>query len=138
MRKKNPGENDSSDDDESSNENEVKVDPGNTKKIYPSKVSPPTRPSDTVPAQSYEKRKDREEPVSARTRSKKETFESHIAELQDLEYKFMGEKKRLMTIEDVAHGLMALVGGTDTSKDIPETFQEAWNHPDPEERKIWR
>ena len=50
----------------------------------------------------------------------------------------MGEKKRMMTIEDVAHGLMALVGGTDTSKDVPETFQDAWHHPDPEERKLWR
>ena len=33
---------------------------------------------------------------------------------------------------------MALVGGTDTSKEVPLTFREAWDHEDPTERKLWR
>ena len=41
-------------------------------------------------------------------------------------------------MEDVTHGLMALVGGTDTSKQVTIRFQEAWNHEDEEERNLWR
>ena len=29
---------------------------------------------------------------------------------------------------------LAMVGGTDESHDNPEIFQEAWNHPDENER----
>ena len=33
---------------------------------------------------------------------------------------------------------MALVGGTDTSKEVPLHFKDAWDHPDIAERKLWR
>ena len=33
---------------------------------------------------------------------------------------------------------LAFVGGSDDTYDNPKTFQEAWNHPDLEERKKWR
>ena len=38
----------------------------------------------------------------------------------------------------MTHALMALVGGTDDSKKIPLTFNEAWNHDDIVEREQWR
>ena len=33
---------------------------------------------------------------------------------------------------------MTMVGGTDETYVNPENFQEAWNHPDEEERQHWR
>ncbi len=33
---------------------------------------------------------------------------------------------------------MAMVGGTVETYDNPENFQEAWNHPNKEEKKHWR
>ena len=33
---------------------------------------------------------------------------------------------------------MELVGVSDTSKDVPMNFQEAWHHEDLSERKLWR
>ena len=38
----------------------------------------------------------------------------------------------------MAHALMALVGGTDTSKNVPLNFREAWDHADITERNLWR
>ena len=32
---------------------------------------------------------------------------------------------------------VAMVGGTDESYDNPDIFQEAWNHPDEQEREHW-
>ena len=31
-----------------------------------------------------------------------------------------------------------MIGGTDTSVDVPNTFQEAWYHPDLIKGKLWR
>ena len=64
--------------------------------------------------------------------------------LQELGTAFLSEKQKLLleqsmlSSNDVAHALMALVGGTDTSKQIPSKFQEAWNHQDHVERDLWR
>ena len=33
---------------------------------------------------------------------------------------------------------LAMVGGTDESYDNPDTFNEAWGHPNIPERKYWR
>ena len=44
----------------------------------------------------------------------------------------------MMSLSDMTHALMALVGGTDDSKNIPNTFDEAWNHEDLTERELWR
>ena len=33
---------------------------------------------------------------------------------------------------------VAMVGGTDESYDNPDILQEAWNHPDEQEREHWR
>ena len=33
---------------------------------------------------------------------------------------------------------VAMVGRTDESYDNPDIFQEAWNHPDVEEKEHWR
>ena len=34
--------------------------------------------------------------------------------------------------------LFALIGGTDSSKEVPQTFQKAWWHSNENERKLWR
>ena len=44
----------------------------------------------------------------------------------------------LNDINDMAHALMALVGGTDTSKNVPLNFREAWDHADITERNLSR
>ena len=65
------------------------------------------------------------EPVSSRTRSRLSNVRpTTFAGLND--------------INEVTHALMALVGGTDTSKDAPLNFKEAWDHPDSSERFLWR
>ena len=40
------------------------------------------------------------------------------------------------TLDDMVEFI--LVGGTDDTYENPRTFQEAWNHPDEHERKMWR
>ena len=42
----------------------------------------------------------------------------------------------MMRINEVAEAFLALIGETDTSVDVPDTFQEAWHHPDPVEQKL--
>ena len=71
------------------------------------------------------------EPVSKRTRSKSK-LQSSFSALREKMYSKTIDK------QDVAHALMALVGGTDTSKDVPLTFREAWDHHDETERMLWR
>ena len=44
----------------------------------------------------------------------------------------------LSDVNEMTQTLMALVGGTDTSKEVPLTFRDAWDHPDIAERKLWR
>ena len=44
----------------------------------------------------------------------------------------------LMNFDTAAETVLALIGGTDSSADVPLTFQEAWYHEDPVERKLWR
>ena len=40
------------------------------------------------------------------------------------------------TLDDMVE--IILVGGTDDTYESPRTFQEAWNHPEKDERKKWR
>ena len=42
-----------------------------------------------------------------------------------------------MNFDKAAETILALIGGTDNSVNVPQTFQEAWNHPDPIERELW-
>ena len=104
-------------------------------------ASPPSIPTRRV---TFQEGSETIEPVSARTRSKTTPTANLAQELKDLETSFLSAKQKLftehmlMSPDDVAHGLMALVGGTDTSKEIPLTFREAWDHADPVERKLWR
>ena len=86
-------------------------------------------------------------PVSSRTRSKSGAavhFAQDMPELENLGASYLSEKQKLIadgtlySMEDVTHGLMDLVGGTDTSKQVPNQFQETWNHEDEEERNLWR
>ena len=44
----------------------------------------------------------------------------------------------LMNFDEAAESILALIDGTDSSADVPSTFQEAWHHEDPDERKLWR
>ena len=73
------------------------------------------------------------DPVSSRTRSKAPS--GNLAqELEDLEISFFSAKQKLLaqnsflSVYEMIHGLMALVGGTDTTKSVPLTFREAWDH----------
>ena len=42
----------------------------------------------------------------------------------------------LIKLDEAAETILALIGGTDTSADVPTTFQEAWYHPDPIKQKL--
>ena len=64
-------------------------------------------------------------PVSSRTRSKTQNLRPAL---------FAG----LSDVNEMTQTLMALVGGTDTSKEVPLHFRDAWDHPDIAERKLWR
>ena len=64
-------------------------------------------------------------PVSSRTRSKTQNLRPAL---------FAG----LRDVNEMTQTLMALVGGTDTSKEVPLHFKDAWDHPDIAERKLWR
>ena len=44
----------------------------------------------------------------------------------------------LKNYDVTAETLLSLIGGTDTSREVPQTFQEAWWHEDENERKLWR
>ena len=57
---------------------------------------------------------------------------------QEVENACLIAESLLIKFDEAAETILALVGGTDTSADVPTTFDEAWNHPDPTERKLWR
>ena len=71
------------------------------------------------------------DPVSRRTRSKTKLQ----ASLSAMRKQTTGRK---IDKSEVAHALMALVGGTDTSQEVPLTFREAWDHHYETERILWR
>ena len=39
---------------------------------------------------------------------------------------------------EMADILFALISGTNSSKEVPQAFQEAWRHSNENERKLWR
>ena len=47
-------------------------------------------------------------------------------------------EKLLADFDEAAETIFALIGGTDSTADVPLTFKEAWDHKDPTERKLWR
>ena len=43
-----------------------------------------------------------------------------------------------MNFDKAVKSVLALIGGTDSSVDVPKTFQEAWHHPNPIKQELWR
>ena len=43
-----------------------------------------------------------------------------------------------MDFDKAAETILALIGGINNNVDVPQKFQEAWNHPDPIEQDLWR
>ena len=44
----------------------------------------------------------------------------------------------LLSNNETADIIFSLISGTDSSKEVPQTFQEAWWHSNENERKLWR
>ena len=66
---------------------------------------------------------------NARIQSRCSTEEKVMRDLQMLNVSYSPVMSGMTFEED-----LAMVGGTDESHDNPEIFQEAWNHPDENER----
>ena len=46
------------------------------------------------------------------------------------------EESVMICIDEAVERFLSLIGGTDTSVDVPDMFQEGWHHPDSLSNKI--
>ena len=44
----------------------------------------------------------------------------------------------MMNFNKAVESVLALIGGTESSVDVPTMFQEAWHHPNPIKQELWR